>query len=51
VCAEGGCKGSAASEARSGSAGERRRGGFLTGVGQRGGEDATDTRDPCVSGG
>jgi hypothetical protein len=47
----GGCKGSAASEARSDSAGERRRRGFLTGVGRRGGEDGTDTWDPCVSGG
>jgi hypothetical protein len=30
---------------------ERQRGGFLTGVGQHGGEDGTDTRDPCISGG
>jgi hypothetical protein len=46
-----GRKGSAASEARSGDAGERQCGGFLTGIGQRGGEDGTDTRDPGVSGG
>jgi hypothetical protein len=43
------CKGSAASEARSGGVGEQRRGGFPTGVGWHGGEDGTDTRDPCVS--
>jgi hypothetical protein len=40
-----------ASEARSGRRGERRHGGFLIGVGRRGGEDGTDTWDPCVSGG
>jgi hypothetical protein len=47
----GGCRASAASEARSGGTGERRRGGFLTGVGRCGGEDGTDTWDPSVSGG
>jgi hypothetical protein len=40
-----------ASEARSGRRGERWRGGFPTGVSRRGGEDGTDTRDPCISGG
>jgi hypothetical protein len=45
----GGYKGSAASEARSGGAGERRRGGFPTGFGRRGEKDGTDTWDPCVS--
>jgi hypothetical protein len=47
----GGYKGSAASEAWRGGVGERRRGGFPTGVGQHSGEDGTDMRDPCVSGG
>jgi hypothetical protein len=28
-----------------------RRGGFPIGVDRCGGEDGTDTRDPCVSGG
>jgi hypothetical protein len=45
----GGYKGSAASEAQSDGAGERWRGGFLTEVSRRGGEDGTDTQDPCVS--
>jgi hypothetical protein len=40
-----------ASEAWSGRRGERRRGGFPTGVGRRDGEDGTDTQGPCVSGG
>jgi hypothetical protein len=48
---EGGRKSLAASEAQSDSAGKRRRGGFLTGIGRCGGEDGTDTRDPGVSGG
>jgi hypothetical protein len=48
---EGGGKELTASEARSGRHGERRRGGFPTGVGWRGGEDGTDTWGPCVSGG
>jgi hypothetical protein len=47
---EGGGKGLTASEARSGRRGERRRGGFLVGVGRRGGEDRTNKRAPCVSG-
>jgi hypothetical protein len=46
----GGCKGSAASEVRSGWHGERWRGGVTTGVGRRGGEDETDKWPPCVSG-
>jgi hypothetical protein len=47
----GGGKGLTASEARSGRHGERPHGGFTTGVGRHGGEDGTDTRGPCVSGG
>jgi hypothetical protein len=46
-----GCKSSGASEERGSGAVERRRGEIPTGVGRRGGEDGTDTRDPCVSGG
>jgi hypothetical protein len=40
-----------ASEAWSGRRGERRHRGFLIGVGRHGGEDGTDTRGPCISGG
>jgi hypothetical protein len=47
----GGYKGSAATEAWSDGAGEWRHEGFLTGTDRCSGEDGTDTRDPCVSGG
>jgi hypothetical protein len=43
-----GGKGLTASEARSGRRGERRRGGFTTGVGRHGGEDGADKRSPVV---
>jgi hypothetical protein len=43
----GGGKGLTTSEARR----EQRRRGFMAGVGRHGGEDETDTRGPCVSGG
>jgi hypothetical protein len=46
-----GGKGSTASEAWSGQRGERRRGGVMTGVGRRGGEDETYKWAPYVSGG
>jgi hypothetical protein len=47
----GGSKGMMTSEAWSGRRKERRRRGFTAGVGRHGGEDGTDTRGPCVSGG
>jgi hypothetical protein len=46
-----GGKGLTASEAWSGRRGERRRGGFTAGVGQRGGEDGANKRVPYVSDG
>jgi hypothetical protein len=45
----GGGIGLAASAARSGRRGERRRGGDTAGVGRRGEEDETDKWGPCVS--
>jgi hypothetical protein len=47
----GGGKDLTASEAQSRRCGERRRGGFMAGVGRHGGEDRTDKRAPYVSGG